>query len=393
MRVLLATTATPDDRKTVACARALAKAGAWVAVGGDSFWGQAFHTRSARRRVRYPHPRLGIPPFIDSINEHVGRDRYDVVLPMNDYTTVALTQGRESLDPAVATALPPAASHEIANDKARTAELAVSLGIDTPTTFAVENDDHLRKIADQIEYPCVFKLRRGSGAVGFQVIEGREQLSAAYEQQRGHSDIAFDRDHVLIQEYVPGEVHDACMLCERGEVRAGLTQKRLRAYPIDGGIGTIVETTHEPELLGHARRLLEALRWHGPAHVEFKVEPATGRTWVIEINGRFWGSTGVAIRAGIDFPSLTCKLALGEDITGPADYTGGLRYRFPFPFGLLALAERGSRRQSLRDFFAPRRDTFSDLKWSDPLPVMAEVLYIGQRAWQRRSLRPVKQRL
>ena len=199
--------------------------------------------------------------------------------------------------------------------------------------------------------------------------------------------MAFDREHVLVQEYVPGEVHDACVLCEHGEIRAGLTQKRLRAYPAEGGIGTVVETTQEPELLDRARTLLQALRWHGPAQVEFKVDPQTGRTWLLEINGRFWGSTGVAIRAGINFPLLTCKLALAEDLGSSPEYAVGLRYRFPFPFGLLALAERGSRRQSLRDFFAPRRDTFSDLMWSDPLPLIAEVLYIGRRAWQRRSLR------
>ena len=393
MRVLLATTTTPDDRKTLACARALARSGAWVAVGGDSLWGQAFHTRSTRRRVRYPHPRLGIPPFIESINEHFERDHYDVVLPMNDYTTVALTRGRESLNPAVATALPPAASLEVAGDKLETLALAHRLGVEAPKTLVAEGIDDLREITEGLDFPCVLKLRRGSGAVGFQVIENHRQLSAAYQQQRGPSDIAFDREHLLIQEFVPGEVHDVCVLCEHGEIRAELTQKRLRAYPAEGGIGTLIETTQRPELVDRAKTMLEALRWHGPAQLEFKVDSKTGRTRLLEINGRFWGSVGVAIQAGLDFPLLTCKLALAEDLGPRPEYDVGLRYRFPFPFGLLALADGGSRRQTLRDFFGPRRDTFSDLSWSDPLPPIAEALYIGRRAWQRHSLRPVKERL
>lgn len=393
MRVLLATTTTPDDRKTVACTRALAKSGFWVAVGGDAFWGQAFYTRSLSRRVHIPHPGLGIPRFIEAINEHIVRDHCDVVLPMNDYTTVALTRNRDSLAPEVATALPPAKALDVAGDKLQTQALAQGLGIETPHTFAVKDEGDLREFSAQLEYPCVFKLRRGSGAVGMQVIQTRDQLLDTYQTPRGPSDMAFDREHVLVQEYVPGEVHDACVVCEHGEIRAGLTQKRLRAYPAEGGIGTVVETTQEPELLDRARTLLQALRWHGPAQVEFKIDPQTGRTWLLEINGRFWGSTGVAIRAGINFPLLTCKLALAEDLGSSPEYAVGLRYRFPFPFSLLALAEKGSRRQSLRDFFAPRRDTFSDLMWSDPLPLIAEVLYIGRRAWQRRSLRPVKQRL
>ena len=393
MKVLLATTATPDDRKTVACARALARSGVWVAVGGDSFWDQAFYSRHVRRRLGYPHPRFGIPPFLAALNAHVERDQYDVVLPMNDYTTTALTRGRDSLHPNVATALPPLASLEIAADKFRTSTLADSLGIKTPTTFAVENDDHLREIGNHIDFPCVVKLRRGSGAVGLQMIDGLEQLASALDRQRGPSDIAFDREHLLVQEYVPGEVHDACVLCDHGKILAGLTQKRLRAYPSEGGVGTVVETTHEPELLDHAQRLLEALHWHGPAQAEFKVDGETGRTWLIEINGRFWGSTGAAIQAGIDFPSLTCQLARAEEVSVAPEYEVGLRYRFPIPFGLLALAEGGSRLRVAKDFFAPQRDTYSDLVWSDPLPLIAESLYIARRAWQRRSLRPAKQRL
>lgn len=393
MRVLLATTATPDDRKTVGCARALAKSGAWVAVGGDTFWGEAFYSRHAGRRVRYPHPRLGIPPFIDAINNYVERDHYDVVLPMNDYTTIALTRGRESLHPAVATALPPAASQEVAADKFQTMALAQSLDIETPRTFDVKDADHLREIADNIDFPCIFKPRRGFGALGFQVIENRQHLLSAYNQPRGPSDIASDREHVLVQEFVSGEVHDACVLCDHGEMRAGLTQHRLRTYPNAGGFGTLFVTTREPELLDRAQRLLAALHWHGPAQVEFKVDPETGRTWLTEINGRFWGATDVAIQAGINFPLLTCRLALGEDVAPAFDYAVGLRYRFPFPFGLLAMVDGGSRRHAVRDFFAPESGTCSDVIWSDPLPLLAEFLYIARRAWQRRSLRPAKERL
>ncbi len=393
MKVLLATTATPDDRKTVACARSLAGAGASVTVGGDEFWGQAFYTRSVRRRIRYPHPCQGIPPFIDAINDHSKRQGFDVVLPMNDYTTVALTQGRDRLDSSIATALPPPEAQEIANDKVHTVELANSLGIETPATVEIAAAEPVQEIAEQIGFPCVIKLRRGSGAVGYQRVEDLEQLSAALEQERGPSDLGFDREHLLVQEYVPGVVHDACVLCDRGEIVAAFNHKRLHTYPPEAGIGTLFETTHEPDLLNRARRVFKALHWHGPGQVEFKVDPETGRTWLIEINGRFWGATGVAIRAGVDFPLLTCKLAVGEEIDPCREYEVGLRYRYPFPFGLLAIADGGSSWQAVRDLLMPRRDTCSDLLWSDPLPFLAESLFIARRAWQRRSLRPVEKRL
>ena len=50
-----------------------------------------------------------VPPkaFVEAVRTHVERNHYDVVLPMNDYTTIALTRQRRRLAGAVATALPP----------------------------------------------------------------------------------------------------------------------------------------------------------------------------------------------------------------------------------------------------------------------------------------------
>jgi predicted ATP-grasp superfamily ATP-dependent carboligase len=388
VRVLLATTASPDDRKTLACARSLARAGAWVAVGGDAFWGEAFYSRCVRRRVRYPHPRLGVSPFIDALKHHIERDRYDVMLPMNDYMTLAVAQHRDCLPPSAGIALPPTPSLELAADKARTLALAASLGIDTPLTREPESEDDLRQVADQIAYPCIVKLRRGAGAVGFRILADHAALLSAYRAPREPSDLVFDHDHLLIQEYVPGEIHDACVLFRLGEPRAGYTQRRVRTYPATGGVGTIVETTREPALLESANRLLAALNWHGPAQVEFKVNPETGRTCLMEINGRFWGTTDVAVHAGVDFPALVYRLILDGDVSPVFNHAVGLRFRYPFPFGLLAVAEGGSRWRTARDFFAPQREVHSDVKWNDPLPLLAEALYIGRRAWKRRSLRP-----
>ena len=388
LRVLLATTATPDDRKTVCCARSLGRAGAWVAVGADRFWGQAYYSRHVRRRVRYPHPRLGVPAFVEALDRHVHATGCRAVLAMNDYTQLALAAHRDALPAGVVTALPSFETVDLACDKMRTLELARRLGIETPHTWAVHNEDDLHQAADRVGYPCVMKLRRGAGAIGFRVLPDRDSLIAAYRQPRLPSDLVYDRDCLLVQEYIPGETRDACVLLCHGEPRAGYTQRRVRTYPAEGGVGTLVETTDEPGLLARANRLMSALNWHGPAQVEFRVDPRTGAARLIEVNGRLWGTTAVAVRAGVDFPLLTCRLAVDGDVPPMRGYRVGLRYRFPFPFGLLALAEDGLRLSTTRDFFAPARGVCSDLSWRDPLPHLAEAGYIVRRAIARRSLRP-----
>ena len=375
MRVLLATTCTPDDRKTVAAARSLGRAGAWVAVGGDQLLGQAYYSRFVRRRVRYPHPKYGPAEFIDALNKHIERDRYDVVLPMNDYTTLALSMCRDMVNPTAVMLLPSREAVDIARDKGRTAELARQLGIETPATFVPRDEEELREIADRVGYPCVVKLPRGAGAVGLQFPRNREELLAAFATPRGASDIVFDHAGLLVQEYAAGETRDACVLCRFGEPRAVYAQRRRWMFPLEGGVGTSLESIREPELLDRAVRILKALEWHGPAEVEFRVEPHTGRIRLIEINGRFWGAVDGAIQAGVNFPLLTCRMALEGDVAPVFDYKVGQRYRFPIPFGLLAMMEPGSRRRAVREFFGPARGARSDLVWSDPAPLLAEVWY------------------
>jgi predicted ATP-grasp superfamily ATP-dependent carboligase len=110
-----------------------------------------------------------------------------------------------------------------------------------------------------------------------------------------------------------------------------MTQRRIRMRPRQGGIGLENETTDEPGLREAAIALLAELGWHGPASVEFKVDARDGRPRLLDINGRFWGTLGLAIRAGIDFPGLACRVAVEGDVDPVDDYAIGVRMRWPRP--------------------------------------------------------------
>ena len=383
MNVLLATTCTPDDRKPVCFCRTLARAGATVGIAGDRYAGQAFYSRHLSRRHRCPHPAHDIDEFVTTLSQHIEHYGYDVLLPLNDYTTVSVCMKRDRLVEGVATALPDCMPLEITRDKQRTLEFAHELGLAIPKSIAPASEEELLDAGDRVGYPCVLKLRRGAGAVGCHLARSREELSAVFRRPRLRSDLVFDYQHLLVQEFAPGRTHDVCALFCRGEPRAVLTQKRLWTYPQQGGVGTIVESTREPQLAELACRLLRALQWHGPAQVEFKVDSESGRACLIEVNGRFWGTVGAAIQAGINFPLLASRLALEGDIEPVLEYSVGQRCRYPIPFGVLAVMEGGVRSQALRAFFGPSRRTRSDLDWRDPMPLFAEGWFIAERLGRR----------
>lgn len=88
-------------------------------------------------------------------------------------------------------------------------------------------------------------------------------------------------------------------------------------------------TTVEPVLLQRSLGLLRDLGWeNGVAMVEYKVDPKSGQTWLMEINGRFWGSLQMAVDAGVDFPALLLQCARGEVQPEPVVGTPGVKTRW-----------------------------------------------------------------
>lgn len=62
--------------------------------------------------------------------------------------------------------------------------------------------------------------------------------------------------------------------------------------------------------------------------VEYKRDAETGQPYLMEVNGRFWGSLQLAVDAGVDFPTLLAACALGEPIENQAPYRIGVRSRW-----------------------------------------------------------------
>jgi hypothetical protein len=62
--------------------------------------------------------------------------------------------------------------------------------------------------------------------------------------------------------------------------------------------------------------------------VEFRVDRRSGRTSLMEVNGRFWGSLQLAIDAGLDFPYAYYRMTCGELVAVQSDYAVGIRSRW-----------------------------------------------------------------
>ncbi len=122
-----------------------------------------------------------------------------------------------------------------------------------------------------------------------------------------------------------------------------------------------------PVLEAYAETLLASVNFHGVAMVEFKHDEETGRSWLLEVNPRFWGSLALAIQSGVDFPYLLYRMATEGDIPPVLEYEPGRVVKWILG-DLAAIVDRVKHPASWRWPVGSRPDGYDDFYWDDPLP-------------------------
>jgi predicted ATP-grasp superfamily ATP-dependent carboligase len=180
-------------------------------------------------------------------------------------------------------------------------------------------------------------------------------------------------DGFLLQEYIPGDGYGFFGLFNQGALRAIFMHKRLREYPITGGPSTVAESVYEPRLKELGLRILRLLNWHGAAMVEFRKDFRDNEYKLMEINPKFWGSLDLAIASGVDFPYLTCKMAVDGDVKPVFRYKVGVKFMWPFPDDFQrSLVYPLSIRDLIKDLIESR--THTNISWADLNPNLIQIL-------------------
>jgi predicted ATP-grasp superfamily ATP-dependent carboligase len=344
-----------EYRLTLGAIRSVGRRAEVVALGA--------HRRALGFFSRYAHESVVGPApdeeerFLDFLQDTVEHRRIDAILAIGQSSTRALSKHAERFAGRVGLVVPGWDAMQVADSKRLTVELARQLGVRTPTTY--ESVDAVPR------FPVVAKRVVGSGEVRY--LNERAELGQ------------LATPGWLLQEYVPGEGRGLFALFDRGEERAVFMHRRLREYPVTGGASTAAESIEDPELRELGLRLLRALRWHGVAMVEFKHDSRDGGYTLMEINPKFWGSLDLAIAAGVDFPWLAVRLAMGDEVGPVPTYAVGLRFQWIFSDLLHAAARPRDLPAVLSDLRRARREVDRrDLK-----PSLVEALLVGVALYRR----------
>jgi predicted ATP-grasp superfamily ATP-dependent carboligase len=219
------------------------------------------------------------------------------------------------------------------HDKSQTLRMAKELNIPHPLTMLPKSINEIKSMAPNIPYPVVLKARKGTGAAGVWYARSAAELIDLYLKvscpEKAGDGLVYDSSQPMLQEYIPGELHDVAAFCVDGEMKLGLTQRRLLTKPSSGGAGIFNVTTNNEQLLQYARIIIDKIKWNGVMLIDFKMDSREGRPKLLEINPRFWGTTWLTIQAGFNYPHYLVSHALGRKIILPKEYKVGLYCRWP----------------------------------------------------------------
>lgn len=205
------------------------------------------------------------------------------------------------------------------SDKYRLMKLAHELGIPVPMTVFVP-DGNIAAVLDQVRaYPVVVKPGRSLLRVDERWIKSSVHfVSNAEELTDLYRKTPYLRDPSLIQQRIEGEGQGVFGLFNHGRPCALFAHRRIRERPPAGGVSVLRESIELPKpMTDYAVRLLERVKWHGVAMVEFKVDRHSKVPMLMEINGRFWGSLQLAMDAGLNFPYLLYQAMNGMPVAVP----------------------------------------------------------------------------
>jgi hypothetical protein len=202
----------------------------------------------------------------------------------------------------------------IALDKSRQFEIAASAGLRVPATADLQT---LAAVPAALPAsfgagPWIVKPALAVTVQGGRLVKGRSLTASSLAEL---ADAARTADiPMLVQPVLRGIGEGVFGFATASSgVAAWSGHRRIRMMnPAGSGSSACTSIDPDPELLGPITRFLAAARWRGLFMMEF-LRDAEGTAWLMELNGRPWGSMALARYRNLAYPVWAVRAAKDTD--------------------------------------------------------------------------------
>ena len=299
----------------LAAARSLGEEGIEVITGDHNILAPGSFSKYSKHTFIYPdpekHPKKYLKKLVEEAKKHGGEDVDLVLMPL--HTDCFIVAANQELFKGIAKlALPTFEQIKLAGNKAMLAEFCEKNDILIPKTKQPKSLKEFKEEIEGFEFPAFIKLPESNASLGLKKVKNPKEAREFFLRSIKKGKLEPD-DYPIIQEAVPGEDFCSTFLFSHGVKKASMTYHNILDYPSHSGMGVVRETVSAKEMEDIGSRVLELLKWHGVAEVDFRWD-GKNKPYLIEINPRFWGGLGQSIAAGWSYPNLLFHLAVDGDI-------------------------------------------------------------------------------
>ncbi|MEO6035236.1 MAG: ATP-grasp domain-containing protein [Verrucomicrobiota bacterium] len=260
---------------------------------------------------RFHAPNISEMQKLQTVLQTIEETASDVILPIVEGSSHFLHRCREFLAPRIA--LPPCAQSStvsLVSSKDSLCHFLKQNRLPLPETIDLETSGELEKDLGRIKFPILFKPANGGEGQGIRTFVNRESF------------LDFMRTNPvaprsIVQAYVEGHDVDCSVLCRDGSILAHTIQTSFRPRKNKFGSDDAIEFIEDRETLKVVEPLVRALNWSGVAHIDLRYDKEDRQIKVLDFNARYWTSLLGSLAAGVNFPYLACRAAMGESFDRP----------------------------------------------------------------------------
>jgi protein-tyrosine-phosphatase/predicted ATP-grasp superfamily ATP-dependent carboligase len=247
-------------------------------------------------------PIYNVESFMNDFTDLLKKNKFDCLLPIHDPAIEICKKYRGQIgsyckvigindDPVQA----------YASDKSVLYNLASEIGISIPKGRLINTIQDLDMYLGQLAYPVVIKPIQSAVLKDNRIYQFKVKIT-----NNENEVIDFVRENInnvplLLQEYIEGYGIGYNIFAVNGKICNAYIHRRINEH---GGISSYRESlpTNTYDLQLPAAELIKKIGWNGVAMIEFKIH--NNIPFLMEMNGRFWGSIEVAIKSGLNYPVM-----------------------------------------------------------------------------------------
>ncbi len=288
----------------------------------------------------------------------------DVIFPVSVAGARLIAQHRDLFGDCAIVPLAEVSIQERAGNKAQLVQVMEAHGIPHPPAIPLHPRPTLAERLASIPFPVLVKAAAGGGGTHIHRFDTPEAVLHFAQTP------AADSREYIVQAYIQGSDIDISMLAVEGQVVAFTVQQSSGGDEAAFTPPEFIEFLDDPRVETVGRALMKALQFSGLAHIDLRYDRSRSSLYVLEINTRVWGSMLGSLRAGINFPELACRIAMGQSVSTPT-YDN-----IQYAVGTLGLKRIGQTLQRR----IPLRHSCMAYGVDDPLPDLSEFVRLK---WER----------